>query len=104
MGMMLPDGTIMYAKQGRPPPIPEGYERADNDPYVLRPKIPDCTLRQVEPRLLPCGKTVTYLRCSRGFQASSLDCSQCVAIGRQAQLLSDASLTSDIWRQRRGHH
>lgn len=96
--MMLPDGTIMYAKRGPPPPVPEGYERAD-DPYVLRPKIPDCPLREADPRLLPCGKTVTYLRCQRGFQASNLDCSQCVGTGRQAKLLADAALTSDIWRQ-----
>lgn len=101
--MMLPDGTIMYPNRGPPPPVPEGYERAGNDPYVLRPKIPDCSLRDEESRLLPCGKTVTYLRCSRGFQASNLDCSQCQASGRMAQLLSDASLTSDIWRQKRGH-
>ena len=74
----LPDGTKMAPKRGKPPPIPEGYERADGDPFTFYPLLFECDRR--EEKVDPSGCCGDYKRkyCTElKMPTDRLMCSQC---------------------------
>jgi len=41
----LPNGILTAPKRGRPPPIPDGYEIYNNDPFIFALILPKCPHR-----------------------------------------------------------
>lgn len=73
-----PDGSISYPHRGKPPPVPEGYERDPGDPFTIRPCFPDCKHRQIVGMLLPCGKVSNNPFCKlKGVTVNPLICLEC---------------------------
>jgi hypothetical protein len=55
---------IFAPRRGKPPPVPEGYEREPGDDYIFRRKLLPCVYRQeVAPTKRCCGGTGVSLKC-----------------------------------------
>ena len=76
----LPNGYLIGDREGKKPPVPEGYERAHDDPYVLLPILPACkgrTVKMSKTRCKKCAPTET-IHCSFSNSiVTRLECTNC---------------------------
>jgi len=74
----LPNGILIAPKRGRPPEIPEGYERYHGDPFIFAPKLSRCLHREIKQPESRCCNQATSMRCSLfGKRVSRFICMRC---------------------------
>jgi len=54
----LPDGTLLAPRRGRPPAVPDGYERDAGDAYIFLPVLESCDYRITEIKADGCCEKV----------------------------------------------
>ncbi len=90
----MDDGTLQFPKQGRTPPaLQAGYEYDKSNPWIQRPILFDCPLRQKNEAVVPCNRSPTGLKiivhytCEANKPAGYMQCMECKAFGEQEKLL-----------------
>jgi len=61
---VLPSGTIIYPNRGNPPKVPDGYIADPGNPYILRPKAPDCKYREIKQATSKCCNQAHWFYCT----------------------------------------
>lgn len=76
-----PDGCIEYEQDAPEPPVPEGYTRDDNNPWLLRPMWPSCIYRMYRVQMLDEGQLKIDGICmnpqSGATQKEPVTCAKC---------------------------
>lgn len=72
------DGILAAPKRGKPPPCPEGYNRATYNDYIFILEIVDCPYRTNKSGKTKCGGTYNRLHCTIiNYNIKRTTCHQC---------------------------
>ena len=75
---VLPNGIMFAPRRGPPPPVPEGYEIYNNDPYIFAPILPECEHREFKQPDSRCCGQAKYLYCNYyGKRVTRTQCVEC---------------------------
>ena len=73
----LPDGKLMAPRRGRPPAVPDGYERDPGDSYVFLPKLQECDYRITEVKANGCCEKIVRFCEYHEREVSRKECVDC---------------------------
>lgn len=76
------DDKLVFPKRGKPPPIPDGYMRSDENPYILIPILVFCGKRYFTVEEIPCRgckriRKKQVMNCSKLGKVTGHTCAKC---------------------------
>lgn len=74
------DGSIWFPNRGKPPAVPKGFYRSKEDPFVMKPYIPECDKRSQETRKRDCCPGTFIVWYCDGQRINLVQCLKCKGI------------------------
>jgi len=76
-------GYLLAPRRGIPPPAPDGYERAEGDPFVFLPILDFCQYREKIIVNTSCCGNVLKTQCTKYIKlVTRADCKTCMELGQ----------------------
>lgn len=69
-------GRLIYPARGKPPQVPEDYQRDPGNPYIMIPILPPCVHR-LEMEIGCCGRKYTSHVCQKELPLGLAECKVC---------------------------
>lgn len=73
----MPNGSLVAPRRGRPPAVPDGYERAEGDNYTFLPILTDCDHRSTRIEKTGCCDKIIRQCGIIDANVSRVQCSEC---------------------------